>query len=251
MEKKTGNICAGSGCANPTISYKYRFLEAHFCNTDCQTALHLEMWMPLERGGRSGSRSTSSGSRSGSSGSRSRSGSGGRRYRSPKPDFVKHRGEYYTRSGWRARGSRLWRKPRYGYGYSVWTTWRYPFLLDFLPYDLWYPTGEWVPYYYVSDDAYVKALTRNGEPIPPEAYVRNTTDFDGVSLPSLPTFASLGIRDEALRRGHGKDADAVQARDAITAELSNLRTQYASEEARGFRIVPDLDRSQFSWVKVL
>lgn len=252
MEKE--KKCLGCGADNAKIVHQYRHLQAHFCNTECQAALHLEMWMPgmmpLERGGRSRS---SSGSRSSSSdkSSRSRSSSRGRRrYRSRLPGFIRHRGEYYTRTGWKARGGpRFWRKPRYGFGYSLWVTWRYPQLLGFLPYSLWYPAGDWVPYYYVADEEYINAYTKDGKPIPPSAYVKNSEEFGAVELPRLPTFASLGVSVGDLVQTDS--IEAAKARDSISAELSNLRTQYATEESRGFRVVPDLDRAQFSWVKIV
>jgi hypothetical protein len=92
-----------------------------------------------------------------------------------------------------------------------------------------------------------------GTPIPSTAYVRNDAAFPD-PLPELPTFADAGISLEGLQSGGDtltpeESAAATQVRDQINAELATLRTQFATLEAQGYHVVPDMDRAQFSWVK--
>lgn len=153
------------------------------------------------------------------------------------------------------RGGRGFWGRGFGYGYGLWWAWRYPWFASFFPYSLWYPWAAWVPYYTVPE-AVALSYTNAGVPIPASAYVVNTAAFGDVQLPQLPSFAEVGISLDAVEQydntqslNPDQQAQAAQVKDAIAAELTELRKDYADLEAQGYHVVPDMDREQFSWVK--
>ena len=165
---------------------------------------------------------------------------------------ARQRGTYIASRGYRG-GKNLWGRG-FGYGYGAYWAFRYPWVARSFPYEMWFPNGDWIPYYTV-DENYAIAYDNNGEPLPPEAYQINSA-FGNVQLPPLPTFESLGIDlMQVLQEPAGafpteqESAQRQAVQEKISAELERLRQQYAAQNAQGYFVVPDLDRGQFSWLK--
>ncbi len=161
-----------------------------------------------------------------------------------------NRGKYITAKGYRG-GRNLWRSG-FGYGYGAYLAYRYKWVATAFPYDEWFPQGDWVPYYTVAPQ-YVEQYDDAGAAIPDNAYQVNP-DFGAAALPSLPSFAELGIDLTPLANTSDSLTEDQQRivsnlRRRITNELKRLQTQYAADLQKGYFIVPDLDRSRFSWVK--
>jgi hypothetical protein len=143
-----------------------------------------------------------------------------------------------------------------GYGYGIgWArhhSW-FPTVFDTTIYDRWYPVN-WVPFYVVPE-TYVRNWDKNGVVPPPEAYVKNTTVTWPTNLPTLPSFKSEGIffDEEELNRDILSTAQVGQLKEEIALidkALQRLNAQHVSFIQQGYRVVPDMDRKKFSWVKV-
>jgi hypothetical protein len=250
--------CAPNCKCDARIEVDYLSFLAYFCNVDCQLDFHLDRKTDFGRGG--GGHGGGSGGHGGSrSSSSSRSGGGGpsrssHRAHSRSARSARHRGGRrpgrYTTGRFYHGGPGFW-SSGFGFGYGLWWGWRFPWFAAFFPYSVWFPWSAWLPYYYAPEAA-VLAYTNQAIPVPNSAYVINP-EFS--SVPALPTFSEVGIDVTPLRSyddqrlSQSQQQQASQLEQSINQQLLELRRQNAEFERKGYHVVPDFDREQFSWVK--
>lgn len=174
-----------------------------------------------------------------------------------KRDYVAQRarrlakgGKYLTNKGYRG-GRNLWRSG-FGYGYGAYLAFQHGWMAAALPYDQWFPQGQWIPSYTV-EQRYIEQYNDQGQAIPDNAYQVNP-EFGQADLPPLPTFAAQGIDLTPLSETGDsltpqQEQVVTRLKDAISVDLQQLQQQYKAQVAQGYFIVPDLDRARFSWVK--
>lgn len=159
--------------------------------------------------------------------------SGSSRSRSASP--VTYTREYWGRGG-----------VNYGYG-ARWVR-RYPWAVSLVPFATWYVFPRWMPYYtlvptYVVSDA----------PVPSNAFIVDRVNFPD-TLPTLPTFAELGIDLTPLQLQRAESDLSAEERARIQTTMATIGVQLVALRRRmevpdGYAIVPDLDTARFSWIR--
>ena len=145
---------------------------------------------------------------------------------------------------------------RYGYG-SGWKT-RYKWFPSvFTPsvYAVWFPHTRWEPYY-ILDDSFITAYERDFTVPPNSAYIINNRVQWPQKLPQLPKFKEVGIdlggiRHQAETLSGEEMENVMKVQHDINEKLAELKLRYNTYVNRGYWPVPDLDREQFSWVKIV
>lgn len=145
---------------------------------------------------------------------------------------------------------------RYGYGLGWRTRYRwFPLLFTPSVYAVWYPHSRWEPYY-ILDDSYIQLYERDFTLPPNSAYRINPNVAWPQNLPPLPKFKEVGINLGVIRYqreqlSEEERANVMKVQHVINEKLAELKLRYNTYVNRGYWPVPDLDREQFSWVKVV
>lgn len=145
---------------------------------------------------------------------------------------------------------------RYGYGLGWRTRYRwFPLLFTPSVYAVWYPHSRWEPYY-ILDDSFIQTYERDFTLPPNSAYRINTRVMWPQNLPPLPKFKEVGInlggiRYQSEQLTEQERANVMKIQHEINEKLAELKLRYNTYVNRGYWPVPDLDREQFSWVKVV
>ena len=183
-----------------------------------------------------------------------------RQERRARRDFYENRGnEQSTQRSPRSESPRseYWKNPGgYGYGLGWRTRYRwFPLLFTPSVYTVWYPHSRWEPYY-ILENSFVEAFERDFTLPPNSAFRINTRVRWPTNLPPLPKFKEVGInlaeiRYQTEQLTEQQRTNIMKVQHDINVKLAELKLRFNTYVNRGYWPVPDLDREQFSWVKVI